>query len=377
MATDPDLPIISDNIAARTAFIKEQRSKLIQPLALDSKRKGAVPDLTVEPTRLQYEKLRVFLRWLDQQIEITPLIKKDTQIDAGLKIIFDNPSFHFSEEVRESASLLFAKWESQRWGGRTPLESMLETDDGRSSSDGAEDAPAQRPTQRRRRDLQAGHFVNRSPRRPPPKHPIWGKGGIMEGMVLKHGARQDYIWDGHTPKRDPRKHGHNGIAIGQWYAKQCIAFIRGAHGSLMAGIAGSTDADTGGAWSIVISGKYDDLDTDHGDVVYYSGSGSHENDNPRAPAQSTHGTNALHASLGSRKPVRVLRAAQGRSRFAPACGIRYDGLYRVASLRTPLNSKGGMYEQFKLVRLENQGELPTNRPTAREVYEFGKIKDGY
>jgi hypothetical protein len=58
----------------------------------------------------------------------------------------------------------------------------------------------------------------------------------------------------------------------------------------MGGIYGSA---VEGAYSIVTSMIYEDLDEDHGNVLFYSGSDSHENTNPNAPATSTAGSKSL------------------------------------------------------------------------------------
>ena len=67
------------------------------------------------------------------------------------------------------------------------------------------------------------------------------------------------------------------------YPLQIVALARGAHGARIAGIAGDT---TLGAYSIVASsrGAYEGLDRDEGDRLFYSGSRSHENEDPDRPA---------------------------------------------------------------------------------------------
>ena len=57
------------------------------------------------------------------------------------------------------------------------------------------------------------------------------------------------------------------------------------------------------------------------------------------------------------------------------------GLLRVVRSRTPRNSKGGLYEQFELKRLEDgQPSLESYknaRPTCQERSDFDMIKFGY
>lgn len=95
-------------------------------------------------------------------------------------------------------------------------------------------------------------------------------------------------------------------------ALQLVALFNGAHGTKQARIAGNSGT---GAYSIVVSGQYHDLDQDHGDVLYYSGSRSHDNEDPERPGESSRATLALKASWHSGRLVRVLRASGGMSRW--------------------------------------------------------------
>lgn len=128
---------------------------------------------------------------------------------------------------------------------------------------------------------------------------------------------------------------------------------------------------------MVVSGLYDDLDKDYGDSLYYSGSNSHDNTDPKRPADSSAGTLALHTSLETQQPVRVLRSSKGKSKWCPSEGLRYDGLYKVVAVSYPYNAKGGMFEQFKLARSETQDPIDKSRPTPREQKLFERIKDVY
>jgi hypothetical protein len=88
---------------------------------------------------------------------------------------------------------------------------------------------------------------------------------------------------------------------------QIVALFRGAHGSKIGGISGNAAT---GAYSVVTSGgAYEELDEDRGNTLYYSGSRSHDNTDPKKPFPSSPGTLALKASQRTHNPVRVLRAA--------------------------------------------------------------------
>ncbi|KAI0521593.1 PUA-like domain-containing protein [Xylaria bambusicola] len=194
----------------------------------------------------------------------------------------------------------------------------------------------------------------------------------MYGIVTdRTGKGTVYRIRADLPRKSPKVYGDNGIPLGSWYPFQICALFWGAHGARMGGIAGSVAT---GAWSIVVAGTYEDLDTDDGNTLYYSGSNSHDNTNPRQAATPSQGTKALHASYRTRNPVRVLRSggsfnSRHQNPHLPSCGLRYDGLYRVVGYRQRLNKKGGLYDQFKLERLEGQtplSELERNFPTTEQ-----------
>ena len=128
---------------------------------------------------------------------------------------------------------------------------------------------------------------------------------------------------------------------------------------------------------MIVSGLYDDLDRDYGEYLYYSGSNSHDNTDPKRPADSSAGTLALYTSLQTQQPVRLLRSSKGKSKWCPTEGLRYDGLYKVVSSNHAYNAKGGMFEQFRLERCEGQRAINKFRPTTQEQEDFQRIKDGF
>jgi hypothetical protein len=220
-------------------------------------------------------------------------------------------------------------------------------------------------------------------RLPSPQHPIFGTEGIMHGVALKINAqRNNYVLDLRYQKRDAKVYGHNGLEVGSWWPMQLLALFHGAHGMKIGGIAGNTET---GAYSVVAGGRnYEELDQDEGDVLYYSADRSYHNTDPKTPFPSSNETLSLKASQRLEKWVRVLRAAgsskTGRATLRPTVGVRYDDLYRVVAMRLKANERGGLYEQFKLERLEGQpplGSLVKTRPTTQEVRDFYKREDGY
>ncbi|KAF4823325.1 E3 ubiquitin-protein ligase ORTHRUS 2 [Colletotrichum siamense] len=156
----------------------------------------------------------------------------------------------------------------------------------------------------------------------------------------------------------------------------------GAHGESQGGIYGTI---TKGAYSVVVSKAYGGLDNDQGDTIWYSGSGAKENRDPQNVRKRTKGAKALYQNIKTGKPVRVLRSSYESkikiSRYAPRVGFRYDGLYRVELVTTSINSHGGRYEQFKLVRCKDRAqpslESLQSIPSLEQENDFKKIHAGF
>ena len=349
-------------------FVAKQRLEVIQKLAVRSKKNPQFETPSEEEANL-LERLDVFLDLLNNDLVMTPQFKQKTQIDKGMEVVFDG-RFSFPQQHVEKAKALYEKWESDNWGAPVVTKHDSPVDDEDDDIDASDSSAGQK---RKRRTPSTGNRDRGAILQlPHPDDPIWGMQGIMHGALrVRNGSRTNTQRDERYNKRIANVFGHNKIEVGTWFAFQLIALFKGAHGSSQAGIYGN---ETTGAYSVVVSGQYDDLDHDYGDKLYYSGSGSHENTDPKNPAKSTHGTNALHTSIYTQKPVRVLRSYTGKSKWAPTVGYRYDGLYKVTEVNYPENAKGGMFEQFKLVRCEDQAPINTSRPSSIEVRDYDEIK---
>ncbi|GAB6026804.1 ubiquitin-like with PHD and RING finger domains 2 [Chamberlinius hualienensis] len=164
----------------------------------------------------------------------------------------------------------------------------------------------------------------------------WGRGMACVGRQ-KHCdvVRADHF--GHIP----------GMKVGTTWKYRMQVSEDGVHRPHVAGIHGSSKS---GAYSIVLSGGYED-DEDRGDEFVYTGSGGRDlSGNKRTNKQSCDqvltkqnlalamNCNAPVSERGataknwkSGKPVRVLRSDKGRkhSKFSPEEGIRYDGIYKI------------------------------------------------
>ncbi|KAM0723464.1 hypothetical protein Q7P37_000450 [Cladosporium fusiforme] len=377
--------VVPNNLDSRVQFIEQQRKNVIQMLCQQSKKANGIPDASTEPTKSLLPRLGLFMQWLETHVEISPILKERSKIDMALRLIYAVPQYHFQEQTRERARQLYERWEAQNWGKGEVVEDPSEEDDNSTSDDDVSGGQKKRKTSTtsmtpgRNSNLEIGPTTLHPP---PANHPIFGTRGIMHGVVQKvKSRRKDWILVSRYPKRDAKVFGDNGLTVGDWWPMQLLALFHGAHGARMGGIAGNAQT---GAYSVVTSGgPYEDLDQDKGDVLFYSGSRSHDNEDPKQPFPSSNATEALKSSQRLGRPVRVLRAAgvaKGKNSLRPTVGIRYDGLYRVVSMALNRNTKGGLYEQFRLERLADQPSLDSiakSRPNAREISDYYKREDGY
>ncbi|KAI1392511.1 PUA-like domain-containing protein [Hypoxylon trugodes] len=349
---------------------------------------------------------KVYLKWLET-VEMTPEIRDEIKFDKTFDFIIKNITVFYSDEIKNAARALYEKWISQNWGAKigsededispdqesrsTSLDSVASTEGSiyqDQPSDTTPDAPTSPecnrpslpPESETRDETPTDGVIVLQTELPPIDNPMFRERSIMYGIMILRTAtgRRTYRLDPTVPKRTAKVFGHNGIPVGAWFANQLVALQRGAHGSRGGGIRGTADS---GAYSIVVSGMYEDLDNDRGETLHYSGSGSHENGDRMKPAPSTIGMKALKTSLRTRKPVRVLRAggSSRANRWLPRCGLRYDGLYQVTALRECKNRKGGLYEQFTLVR--EPGQEPLEKlvdvsPTMQQIHELQHIQKG-
>lgn len=159
-----------------------------------------------------------------------------------------------------------------------------------------------------------------------------------------------------------------------WWPFQICALRDGAHGSRMGGIHGRTD----GAYSVVISGSYEDSDSDFGNTVYYSGSrGAPDSGDRSGEAVLTNASKSLMMSSRRRRPVRVFRSAKCNSAFAPKVGMRYDGLYDVITYSQEETAEGLRYWRFTLERQRGQVPIDRSRPSITERREYARMMQKY
>ncbi|KAI9681421.1 MAG: hypothetical protein M1817_002705 [Caeruleum heppii] len=369
VATDRIL-LLPGNVDSLVAVLKLERQFSIQTLAQQTK---SHPERPI--TEDQHMKLRTLLRAVSN-VTMTPELRARSQIDKAVKIIYDDQRFHFPQPYPDVARQIYESWEASNWGaGEVVDEEEEDAADAESTVQAGSSSTAAPATTTSKKTAKPKDKEPKEKvvRRPHPSHPIFGTQGIMSGILIVQGVTKSYCFDDTIARRTPKVFGHNGIAIGTCWPLQVAACRDGAHGSKMGGIAGNLAS---GAYSIVVAGKYSQLDADDGDSLHYSGSNAFTNEHPTTPLVSN-ATKALQRSVTTANPVRVIRSYSSDSAYRPIAGLRYDGLYTVVSSRVAKNLKGGAYLQFWLQRCGNQGPMDRGRPTRREAERFEMVQSGY
>ncbi|KAF8966118.1 PUA-like domain-containing protein [Flammula alnicola] len=165
----------------------------------------------------------------------------------------------------------------------------------------------------------------------------------------------------------------SGNPVGTTYYNRKECCSKGVHAQTVAGISGS---EKNGAYSICVSRGYVD-DEDKGEFITYTGTGGQTNSHSggRQVADQTfeHPDNfALKKSAETKRPVRVVRGPNPKSKYAPARGYRYDGLYIVENAYMGKGKDGFLICQYTLRRKSGLPPLPlnpdyksTSRPSSR------------
>ncbi|KAE9401455.1 hypothetical protein BT96DRAFT_602631 [Gymnopus androsaceus JB14] len=149
-----------------------------------------------------------------------------------------------------------------------------------------------------------------------------------------------------------------GIEVGTILKSRKECSDLGLHGPTQAGIHGNA---VHGAYSVVLSGGYED-DEDNGESFWYTGEGGRKDGGgPQVEDQSWKNKNnkSLKNSCGLDKQlIRVIRGHTLQSPYAPSHGYRYDGLYRVTQAKQVRGKSGYLLCKFFFQRKPNQPPLP-------------------
>ncbi|CAN8101597.1 unnamed protein product [Discula destructiva] len=215
-----------------------------------------------------------------------------------------------------------------------------------------------------------------SGRYPTEDHPIFGRLCIMDGLIIGQGPGRNARprIDDRRRVRNAKEYGHNGLEPGFWTPFQVGLILHGGHDQPQRGISGD---EKYGAYPIVVSGQYNDIDLNEGNAIYYSAEGArHKQASKKAGAKANE---AMRASIRTWNPIRVYRSAKHCGPYAPPCGIRYDGLYECVGKEIRVNKDGGSYERFKLVRLNRSDQPDLDdivgvSPTAKQTEDYRRLK---
>ncbi|KAF9234623.1 SRA-YDG [Melanogaster broomeanus] len=175
-----------------------------------------------------------------------------------------------------------------------------------------------------------------------------------------------------------RVFGHiEGVPVGTKFTSKEALAKAGVHVQRQAGIHGDSQPN-GGAFSICLSGGYED-NVDNGIKITYVGSGGQDETGIQVEDQSfDHLPNkALLISSQTKRPVRVVRGKNGDNPYAPKTGYRYDGLYVVDEASMRMGKKGFQMCTFVLKRIEEEGvgAIPTRRTLdAKKLLKIAKAK---
>ncbi|KAH0833125.1 putative E3 ubiquitin-protein ligase UHRF1 [Lanmaoa asiatica] len=135
-----------------------------------------------------------------------------------------------------------------------------------------------------------------------------------------------------------RVYGHiPNFPFGTKFRDRSALMRSGVHAPSQAGIHGDAKE---GAFSICISGGYED-NQDSGDKIIYVGSGGQDTKTRQQIADQSFDdppNQSLLVSSKTRRPVRVVRGTSKSNYYSPATGYRYDGLYVVDSVGTIITS---------------------------------------
>lgn len=188
-----------------------------------------------------------------------------------------------------------------------------------------------------------------------------------------------------------------GVPVGTMWRFRVQVSESGVHRPHVAGIHGRSNH---GAYSLVLAGGYED-DVDNGNFFTYTGSGGRDlSGNKRTAGQSsdqklTNTNRALalncYTPINEKgaeasdwrqgKPVRVVRNVKGgkHSKFAPAEGNRYDGIYKVVKY-WPEKGKSGFLVWRYLLRRDDTEPEPWTREGKERIRQLGltmQYPEGY
>ncbi|KAK0188273.1 PUA-like domain-containing protein [Armillaria mellea] len=160
------------------------------------------------------------------------------------------------------------------------------------------------------------------------------------------------------PTRNSRVHGHiSGVPIGSTFSGRLQVRAAGLHNPPRSGIFGTSKE--GGAYSVVVSGGYEDHE-DHGTYFTYTGSDGRTkgyNTVQMADQEWKQGNKTLKKMSATTGNLVHVIQGQNNSHYAPSEGYRYDGLYKVIKAWRQCGKMGFKTCQFLFILIEENPHL--------------------
>lgn len=238
LGDDKDIDVPSDPIRLQV-YGSRTRRRLCQ-LALQLTHDPPTRTATAL-TKEQYNEFEAILRALSSITDITPETEKVLKLSNMLRIVngtASNTKWVFPEPFPTIATTALQKYEREHWGAVEEIPII-----NRNAANDSHTGRGFHPIMNNQ--LTTLH------RQPPPSHPVFGTTGIMRGIIVDTSGGKVKRSIEPSQIRNSKVVGHNGLTVGQWWPFQICALRDGAHGSMMAGIAGGENE---GAFSIVVSG---------------------------------------------------------------------------------------------------------------------------
>lgn len=120
-----------------------------------------------------------------------------------------NPGFNFPSEYVEAGNVILARFEAEGWGE----EPKKDEEDNEQSQD---EQPKKKLRPTTTSTSIASSSQSRSTRHPADNHRIFGKEGIMKGILITQGQTKSYSINPLWPKKPADVFGANGLQVGDW-----------------------------------------------------------------------------------------------------------------------------------------------------------------
>lgn len=235
-------PYVPLGFEQRRDWIESECRASIGMFAVKSKNNKNKKKLDAETQSLMnryLERSHRLLNFIEYGLTITPRYHKVVKIVLEICI---KDEHRFPETFRQRAQALRDEFKDSDQGAIPTPEEVSDVGSDEDINDGAD--------------------TNRtvSIRKPPHDDPIWGVNRTYHGLALSVGGQRKRVAinpDYKDQKSPASVSGDNGLRMGQWFPSQMSALFHGAHGKSQAGISGNY---VYGAYSIVVSGEYEEVD---------------------------------------------------------------------------------------------------------------------